>query len=609
MFFSSLFEEEPVVNKSANSALSGNKRVASFVKIKLDSDDLITKNCNESERLDSDSQDNSLGVNFNNSYFLRTITELPTKSKDQNASEIESAMSIENSIAELNRISSSDFSNSLGFKESHALGTSKTQTVIIKPENSAPTRKEVLNNLDKYGIAPVMQQIPFFSNIQDVGGSIKIGPKVLKVTGKNTANLSEFQSLTDGLNKYRKNYLVHLPFSAQEKKTALNNIILSYSKTDICIIKPVKELPTVKQIKTLLEKNQPKGKSSKKGDVRKSELHVPLDLGGSDEDVDMPSSLTLSFCSDLSITQKSDQILQTQTSDSSETSVNHHNQLKVNQKNESVSSYNSCLISGVSIDDTYAFRKATEDLKQVRAFIEHQHITVMIMELHILTRGNFKPDPTQDPIQAIFYSVLNDVPDNFKKPSKYSRIIAVNTLDNGNTHHAPILNGLGITCDVKYVGTEEHLFNEFSNIVSYWDPDIVAGYEIEMLSWGYLIDRGTAVKINLKHRLGRNCVEESKRRSDDHIRELKLVGRIVLDVWRLMRHEIALQSYTFESIVYHILRKRVPYYSFKTLTSWWNCNNNFSRHQVVNYYLLRVETVLELLEKLDFINRTSELAR
>jgi hypothetical protein len=37
---------------------------------------------------------------------------------------------------------------------------------------------------------------------------------------------------------------------------------------------------------------------------------------------------------------------------------------------------------------------------------------MFIMELHIHTRGDFKPDPSYDPIRALFYMVVNDVPED-----------------------------------------------------------------------------------------------------------------------------------------------------------------------------------------------------
>ena len=43
-------------------------------------------------------------------------------------------------------------------------------------------------------------------------------------------------------------------------------------------------------------------------------------------------------------------------------------------------------------------------------FIQFQHLTVLSVEVHAESRGDLKPDPEIDTIQAIFYSIFNDVP-------------------------------------------------------------------------------------------------------------------------------------------------------------------------------------------------------
>lgn len=88
-----------------------------------------------------------------------------------------------------------------------------------------------------------------------------------------------------------------------------------------------------------------------------------------------------------------------------------------------------------------------------------------------------------------------------------------------------------------------------------------------------------------------------------------MTGRIVLDFWRLLRHEVALQSYTFENIVYQILQRRVPAYSFRDLTAWWDDPSNLFRHRTIEYYIYRVEAIMKIMDQLDLIGRTSELAR
>ena len=149
------------------------------------------------------------------------------------------------------------------------------------------------------------------------------------------------------------------------------------------------------------------------------------------------------------------------------------------------------------------------------------------------------------------------------------------------------------------------------SLVDESDPDILAGYEVEMLSWGYLLQRAAILEMNLCPLVSRvPSADKDSRYSlgeKDTPSEMIIVGRIVLNVWRLMKSEVALMSYSLENIMFHVLHRRVPQHSFKKLTYWWE--HARYRHITAEYYLLRVAGVAQLLEQLDLIGRTSELAR
>lgn len=178
------------------------------------------------------------------------------------------------------------------------------------------------------------------------------------------------------------------------------------------------------------------------------------------------------------------------------------------------------------------------------------------------------------------------------------------------TKNFKILDGIILERDdvIEIVKTESELLNKFVEFFTESDPDILIGYEIEMLSWGYLIERGYILNLNLIPLLSRVRISP-KNKPEDGQPELTIPGRIILDFWRLLRHEIALQSYTFESIAYHVLHRRVPAFSFKTLTNWWNYPSGLYRNRVLRYYYDRIDSILEIIARLDLIGRTSELAK
>lgn len=43
-------------------------------------------------------------------------------------------------------------------------------------------------------------------------------------------------------------------------------------------------------------------------------------------------------------------------------------------------------------------------------FLQHQYLTLMSLEVHVVTRENLRPDPQYDPIVALFYAIYNDIP-------------------------------------------------------------------------------------------------------------------------------------------------------------------------------------------------------
>ncbi|CAG9858268.1 unnamed protein product [Phyllotreta striolata] len=494
-----------------------------------------------------------------------------------------------------------------------------SHTITITPKYLPPTKQQILNSLNAHNIPRVFNQGPFYSNLEDVTGSVEIGFNTLKITSKTTAHLTDFVSQTDALTAFRRARLEELPSDGKSSAPNMKNVILSYSGNNNCILTPVRKPPDLKTITAWLdERTKAKDANTPQKRVEKIKILVPASPGANSDTEEMDLTLTLSpgtpkNSPSLRITNSSGALSPVVGNESKKRKKEIRKKMLCKSARRSLtpsqdhSLINSGEITGVTISTSY-LNKSVENYQNARAILEHQNLTVLVMELHVRARADLKPDPDYDSIRAIFYSVLHDVPEPNPKGRNRRGVVCINSLplSPGYTK-VPLLDGVGIDCDVTYVDSEEKLIEEFLKIIHHWDPDIFAGYETELLSWGYLIERGFVLGMNLKSLLGRVKDEKQKQREDDG--ELKLTGRILLNVWRLMRHEIALQSYTFESVVYHILHKRVPLYSFKSLSFWWDHRTHLYRHKTVKYYITRVETVLELFDKLDFLGRTSELAR
>lgn len=261
-----------------------------------------------------------------------------------------------------------------------------------------------------------------------------------------------------------------------------------------------------------------------------------------------------------------------------------------------------------TLNNTYGFKMDLENLNDVKVDDEsHNHLVILSLELHTQSRNNLLPDPELDSIEAIFYAIHNDSAETEARPTNVNGAIIVQGSVN------PKLSGIKVNGIV--VETELKAIEKLIEVIYYWDPDILIGYEIEMSSWGYLIQRGNVLSINIPSLLSRVILKkyeevketEAEDFDDEFQRQLKIHGRIVLDVWRLMRHEINFMSYSFENIMYHVLHRRYPKHSHSDLTKWWK--DSRMSWIVLSYYIERARGSLEILNQLDLIGRTCELAK
>jgi DNA polymerase zeta len=86
-----------------------------------------------------------------------------------------------------------------------------------------------------------------------------------------------------------------------------------------------------------------------------------------------------------------------------------------------------------------------------------------------------------------------------------------------------------------------------------------------------------------------------------HDSGLSVVGRILLNVWRLLRHEVKLNIYTFQNVCWHVLRHRFPEVSHQTLTTWYR-SGAVGMWRALKYHIDRCHWTLILLDKLDLGN-------
>lgn len=233
-----------------------------------------------------------------------------------------------------------------------------------------------------------------------------------------------------------------------------------------------------------------------------------------------------------------------------------------------------------------------------------QHLTLLSMELHVRTRRDLCPDPGFDPICAIFYHINCETkgsretgvfvvdPDSCdadehgdtktdeaatakeSAPSVKTWHASEEHSKNSDTEFSSralsspnascsrstrestqrkLLHKSGVCDHVQYYYSDEKtMILAFQSFVQSRDPDMLIGYEIQMLSWGYLIDRAKELDFILCPLLSRvpKMADVSKANDDFgkeavlylHVNEFKIIGRVLLNVWRIMKSEVRFQS-------------------------------------------------------------------
>lgn len=140
---------------------------------------------------------------------------------------------------------------------------------------------------------------------------------------------------------------------------------------------------------------------------------------------------------------------------------------------------------------------------------------------------------------------------------------------------------------------------------------MLIGWDIDVLSWGYLFQRASILGKNLSGKISRipttKCTWEQQRGDPsapetriETLAEVRLPGRIVLEVWRIMKYEFAAYSYTYENVMYNVLNERIPHPSFDSLTQWWQSPR--SQWRVIDHYTNKVLGIHRLLHHFDIIS-------
>ncbi|CAK9439135.1 uncharacterized protein LODBEIA_P33590 [Lodderomyces beijingensis] len=258
------------------------------------------------------------------------------------------------------------------------------------------------------------------------------------------------------------------------------------------------------------------------------------------------------------------------------------------------------------------FKYSYNSEKVARKPDEFNYLTCFHMEIHANPpNSKLSVDPLRDPIIFIFYS-FDDANGMFDSFNYRSGVLVYNN----QKLKVDLLQRLGklLGQHIDIFEDEQKMVARLVELVEIFDPDILSGYEVNALSWGYIVERCRGVfDTNILSDLSRGSHRSNGKMGDKwgytHTANIEINGRHVLNVWRILKSDMALTSYTLENVCYHLLHRSLPRYSPHQLSSWIQSDNFQNLYVVISYFVERVRLTLKIIEVQELITRNVEHSR
>ncbi|KAL6122571.1 hypothetical protein NUSPORA_00337 [Nucleospora cyclopteri] len=169
---------------------------------------------------------------------------------------------------------------------------------------------------------------------------------------------------------------------------------------------------------------------------------------------------------------------------------------------------------------------------------------------------------------------------------------------------------------VKWYENEADLLREWQKFVVETDPDIILGYNIKNFDFPYLLERAETLKIKNFGRLGRTeKVSKTIKKTQSstgfgtlETSDIYLEGRMIFDLFHILKRDFKLRSYSLNSVSAHFLgeqKEDVPYSSMNSLQN----GNKETRRRIATYCLKDTYLPVRIFDKLNIFINYVELSR
>ena len=283
-----------------------------------------------------------------------------------------------------------------------------------------------------------------------------------------------------------------------------------------------------------------------------------------------------------------------------------------NRLRKKAKKFRSQIEPGVTQSNDFKFSYNSEKVK--RRNDGFNRLSDFHLEAHVNTNDpKFSPDPLKDPVSIISY-YFDDTNNMFENLKNRSGILIFNDNMIDVKMLRSAMSFLENGTEIEVFDNELHMVNRLVSIIEKFDPDILSGYEVNASSWGYLIERfRTVYEVNLLADFSRGSYKTNGKFGDrwgyTHTSNIKINGRHIINVWRLLRHELSLTSYSLENVSYHLLHQSLPKFLNFQLSEWLRSNKFQNILTVFRYYQRRIALVIKIIEVQELVTRNVENSR
>lgn len=215
------------------------------------------------------------------------------------------------------------------------------------------------------------------------------------------------------------------------------------------------------------------------------------------------------------------------------------------------------------------------------AFHSVQSVDILHVEIGTATRTSLLPDPKYDAVLCIVYAI---------------------TVDQDIKEEGAFYFGSQCNCGIHvyYYDNEVAMFNAFTDFVVRKDPEIIAGFNVENESMGYLKDRAELLGIQgwfdniSRMKISVPAFDECR----------KIGGRMLVNIWRVIRHKEPLRNYSLTNVADKILGAPFPYYRPAALMAW----HQTAPHRYIMTCVQKLHTVIAIVNKMCLFEQYIELA-